>query len=247
MIKFQMQIFCRNVQSLGPPLPFGEASLWEPLGVTFRLNPFKLFRLILRLQSLIEQLRPLRGIHCSPNLRRYKLWTRRMIQTLSSHSSTPEFNRTTTPPSGAPLFSKRVRRNCEGIIFLWGFFAPFNIEKVYLFVFFYETCISVMKKVKFNDVLDIQIIQNRLQMKEKERFYTYCLCMYILSMIGSIVFLFYQNYPISFIFIVLACFIYLLSNWDYYIQFMGIGINSYNPYNPYSLSLIPQEIIDFWK
>ena len=26
----------------------------------------KLFRLILRLQSLIEQLRPLRGLHCSP-------------------------------------------------------------------------------------------------------------------------------------------------------------------------------------
>ena len=31
-----------------------------------------------------------------------------MQQTLSSHSSTPEFNRTTTPPSGAPLFSRIV-------------------------------------------------------------------------------------------------------------------------------------------
>ena len=34
-------INCRNVQSLGPPLPFGEASLWELLGVTFRLNSAK--------------------------------------------------------------------------------------------------------------------------------------------------------------------------------------------------------------
>ena len=31
-----------------------------------------------------------------------------MSQTILSHSSTPEFNRTTTPPSVAPLFSKFV-------------------------------------------------------------------------------------------------------------------------------------------
>ena len=34
-----------------------------------------------------------------------------LSQTLSSHTSTPEFNRTTTPPSGAPLFSKIVIYN----------------------------------------------------------------------------------------------------------------------------------------
>jgi hypothetical protein len=99
-----------------------------------------------------------------------------------------------------------------------------------------------MKRVKFNDVLDIQIIQNRFQIKEKERFYTYYLGIYLLCIFGSLLFLFYQNYPLFFLSLVLACCIYLFSNQEnlfFMLRFGGIG-----GIDPYSLSLIPQEIVD---
>lgn len=91
-----------------------------------------------------------------------------------------------------------------------------------------------MKKVRFSDALNIHVIENRFQIKEHERFYTYYLSVYMVCIIGFLFFLFYQNYPIAFFCILLASFMYGISQWR----------NGWVFGNPYGLSLVPLEILE---
>ena len=78
-----------------------------------------------------------------------------------------------------------------------------------------------MKKVKFNELVDVKIIKNREQIKEKERFYMYYLILYIIFFVGSIIYLFQENYPVSFALVIMACVIYIISNIENIIYYLG--------------------------
>ena len=98
------------------------------------------------------------------------------------------------------------------------------------------------KQVKFSDNLDLRIISNREQIKEKERLYKYNLYMYVVFIIGSILFFFYKNYPVSFILLGLAFLVYILSNYNNLFHLLGYGVEI--GLDPYALSIFPQEIMD---